>query len=163
MSTPIEDDVVYVKTVESPNGVTTSLSDGDDDGKFAHEDEIIFLKTVKKDLDYTLDKSSTSEVNKAKTTNLNSVKDVFGPHDRDTCLFAITIAIDNLQEEKKLKSNWTKDDEKWHIINKRNLRLAKQYILSNSVSGHSIHCLTNIKGIGPFLAERINDIIENLC
>ena len=70
-----------------------------DDGKFAHEDEIIFLKSVKRELNYTPDKS-TSEV-KEKSNNLNIVKNMCGPHDRDTCLFAITIAIDNLQEEKE--------------------------------------------------------------
>jgi KaiC/GvpD/RAD55 family RecA-like ATPase len=85
MSTPSDDDVVYVKTVESPNAVTTALSDGDnDEGKFYHEEEIRFLKTVQKELDYKPDKTSTSHINKAKTNSLTSVKDVFGPYDRDT-------------------------------------------------------------------------------
>ena len=162
-STPLEDDVVYIKTVKSPNAVTTSFSDSDDEEeKCLRQDEVIFLKTVKKELDYNSDKSVMSDVKKEKTTKITSVKDVFGPHDRDTCLMAITIAIDNLEQEKKLKTHWTKDDEKWNIINKRNLRIAKQYLLSNSVSGQSIVCLTNIKGIGPFLAERIHDLIKNL-
>jgi hypothetical protein len=70
----------------------------------------------------------------------------------------VQYSTDNLQQEKKDKSHWTKSDEKWNTINKRNLRNAKQHLLENSVSGQSID---NIKGIGPFLEERVNDIIEN--